>query len=40
MKLGNRRIPKVDTVLDDDDDDTVAHTYFQDEPADKTTMSE
>ena len=37
MKLGNKRIPKVETVLDDDDD-TVAHTYFQDEPTDKTEM--
>ena len=38
MKLGNKRMPKIETVLDDDD--TVAHTYFQDEPADKTTMPE
>ena len=29
MKLGNRTIPKVETVTDNDDD-TVAHTYFQD----------
>ena len=39
MKLGNKRMPKVETVLDDDDD-TVAHTYFQDKPADKTEMPE
>ena len=39
MKLGNKRMPKVETVLDDDDD-TVAHIYFQDEPADKTIMPE
>ena len=27
MKLGDKRMPKVEIVLDDDDD-TVAHTYF------------
>ena len=39
MKLGNGKMPKVETVLDDDDD-TVTHTYFLDKPADKTTMPE
>ena len=39
MKLGNKRLPKVETVLEDDDD-TVAHTYFLDKPADKTEMPE
>ena len=37
MKLRNKKMPKAETVLDGDD---VAHTYFQDEPADKTTMPE
>ena len=39
MKLGNKNMPKVETVLDDDDG-TVAYTYFQDGTADKTTMPE
>ena len=39
MKLGNKRLLKVETVLEDDND-TVAHTYFPDKPADKTEMSE
>ena len=39
MKLGNKRLPKVETVLEDDDD-TVAHIYFPDELADKTEMPE
>ena len=39
MKFGNKKMPKVETVLNDDND-IVAHTYFQDEPANKTTMSE
>ena len=39
MKLGNRRMPKVEIVLDNDND-TVAHTYFQDKPADKMEMPE
>ena len=38
MKLGNSTMPKVETVHDDDD--TVTHTYFPDEPADKTEMPE
>ena len=39
MKIGNGTMPKVETVLDADDD-TMTHTYFPDEPADKTTMPE
>ena len=39
MKIGNGTMPKVETVLDDDND-TVTYTYFPDEPADKTTMPE
>ena len=41
MKLGNGRMPKVEveTVLDDDDE-TIANSYFPDEPADKTEMPE
>ena len=37
MKFGNGRMPKVETVLNDD---AVTHTYFQDNPPDKTTMRE
>ena len=40
MKIGNKNIPKVETVLDDDNDNTVTHTYFPDKPADKTTILE
>ena len=42
MKLGNGRMPKVEveTVLDDDDDETVANSYFPDVPADRTEMPE
>ena len=39
LKIGNGTMPKVETVLDDNDD-TVTHTYFPDKPADKTTMPE
>ena len=39
IKLGNKRLPKVETVMEDNDD-TVAHTYFPDKPADKTEMPE
>ena len=39
MKIGNKKMSKIEMVLENDDD-TVAHTYFQDEPADKTKMSE
>ena len=38
IKLGNKKMHQVEIELDDDDD-TVAHTYFQEESADKTTMS-
>ena len=40
MKMGNGTMPKVEIVLDDDDDNTVTHIYFPDKPADKTTISE
>ena len=40
MKVGNKTMPKVETVLDDDDDNSVTHTYFPDKPADKTKMPE
>ena len=39
MKLESKRLPKVEAVLEDDDD-TVANTYFPDKPADKTDMLE
>ena len=39
LKIGNKAMSKVKTVLDDDDD-TVTHTYFPDELADKTTIPE
>ena len=40
MKVGDSTVPKVETVLEDDDDDAdkYEHTYFLDIPEDKTTM--
>ena len=39
MKVGDSTLPKVETVLEDDDDaDKCEHTYFPDIPEDKTTM--
>ena len=38
MKIGNKTKPKVETVLDDDDDNAVTHFYFHDEPTRKTSM--
>ena len=41
MNIGNKTKPKVEILLDnDDDDDAVTHSYVQDEPADKTIMPE
>ena len=39
LKIRNKTMSKVETVLDDDND-IVTHTYFPDKPADKTTMPE
>ena len=39
MKVGDSTLPKVETVLQDDDNaDEIEHTYFLDIPEDKTTM--
>ena len=41
MKVGDSTLPKVETVLEDDDDaDKCEHTYFPDIPEEKITMTE